>query len=141
MNRSRLATLCSHSSGRRGTGELRALLAERPLPLIETRSKLEARFLRFCRERGLPIPAVNTPLGDFVVDCLWAQQQVVCELDSWAFHGDRTAFEGDRARDVAIQRMDHRIVRITDRRIRHAPDALEADLRSLLGLGKRAAAL
>jgi very-short-patch-repair endonuclease len=73
-------------------------------------------------------------LGDLEVDCLWPEQQVVAEIDSWSHHGDRVAFERDRIRDAAIQRMAHTIIRITDRRMRE-PDVLEEDLRHLLGLG------
>jgi very-short-patch-repair endonuclease len=134
LNRARLAHLCMASSGRRGSGTLRALLAARPLPLAETRSRLEQRFLRFCRERGLPIPAVNVPLAGYNVDCLWPEQRVVVELDSWAHHGDRASFESDRRRDTRIQIAGHCIVRVTSRRISHEADLLEAELRTLLGL-------
>ena len=137
LDRSRLAHLCTSTSGRRGTGTLRALLRARPLPLSETRSKLEQRFLRFCRARGLPIPAVNVPLAGYNVDCLWPEERVVVELDSWAHHGDRASFEADRRRDTRIQIAGHRIVRVTNQRIADEPDLLEAELRSLLGLPGR----
>jgi very-short-patch-repair endonuclease len=134
LDRERLRHLCDSSKGRRGTARVRSLLRESALPLTETRSKLEARFLAFCRARGIPIPALNVPLGDFEVDCLWHEQCVVAELDSWGHHGDRSAFERDRARDAAIQRMGHRIVRITHRRVTRDADGLDRDLRELLAL-------
>jgi very-short-patch-repair endonuclease len=134
LDRDKLGRLCDRMRGRRGVGRLRRLLSEAPLPASETRSRLEARFLAFCRDRGLPMPATNVPLGEFEVDCLWPEQRVVAEIDSWSHHGDRDAFEQDRIRDAAIQRMAHTIIRITDWRMRE-PDALEEDLRQLLGLG------
>jgi very-short-patch-repair endonuclease len=134
LDRARLAHLCSRTSGRRGTGALRALLAARSLPLAATRSELERQFLRFCRDRGLPIPAVNVPLAGYVVDCLWREERLVVELDSWSHHGDRESFEADRRRDARIQRAGHRIVRVTSRRMLHEPDPLEDELRALLGL-------
>jgi Transcriptional regulator, AbiEi antitoxin/Protein of unknown function (DUF559) len=134
LDRDELGRLCDRMRGRRGVARLRGLLGEGPLPLSEVRSRLEARFLAFCRARGLPIPATNVPLGEFEVDCLWPEQRVVAELDSWGHHGDRSAFERDRARDAAIQRMGHRIIRITHRRVTRNPDGLDRDLRELLAL-------
>jgi very-short-patch-repair endonuclease len=134
LDRERLRRLCDASKGRRGTARVRSLLRESALPLTETRSKLEARFLAFCRTHGIPIPALNVPLGDFEVDCLWREQRVVGELDSWGHHGDRSAFERDRARDASIQRMGHRIIRITHRRVTRDPDGLDRDLREFLAL-------
>jgi hypothetical protein len=136
LDRAALERLCERMRGRRGVRRLRLLLSERQLPLAETRSPLEARFLAFCRSSGLPIPAVNVPLNGKIVDCLWPREKVVAELDSWTHHGRRGAFEGDRERDVGIQIAGHRIIRITDRRLKQ-PDRLEADLRQLLALGER----
>jgi very-short-patch-repair endonuclease len=134
LDRSQLARLCERARGRRGTGTLRALLAAPSLPLSETRSELERRFLRFCRDRGLPIPGVNVPLAGYLVDCLWPEHRVVVELDSWAHHGDRGSFEADRRRDARIQRAGHRVIRVTKRRITEDGNALEEELRALLGL-------
>ena len=122
---------------RRGSGVLRGLLADRALPLADANPGLERRFLRFCQARGLPIPAVNAPLGDHTVDCLWRERRLVVELDSWEFHRDRDSFEADRRRDGWLQSAGYRIVRVTDRRMRRAGDELEAELRALLGLARR----
>jgi very-short-patch-repair endonuclease len=132
LDRGALGQLCERSGGRRGVGALRALLDERSLPLVETRSHLERRFLRYCRDRRLPIPAVNAPLAGFEVDCLWPEERVVVELDGWAHHATRDAFESDRKRDARIQLAGHRIVRVTHRRITYEGDELEAEIRSLL---------
>jgi predicted transcriptional regulator of viral defense system len=118
LDRDHVSALCDRARGRPGTRRIRVLLRDAPLPLSETRSRLEQRFLRFCRDRAIPIPAVNVPLGEYEVDCLWPEQRVVAELDSWSHHGGRGAFEADRARDAAIQRMGHRIIRITHRRLK-----------------------
>jgi very-short-patch-repair endonuclease len=100
-----------------------------------TRSELERRFLRFCRERGLPKPAVNVPLLGYEVDAFWPEQRLVVELDGWTTHRGRASFEGDRVRDAALQVARCRVVRVTDRRIEDDPDELEAELRALLRLG------
>ncbi len=57
---------------------------------------------------------------------------VVAELDGWAHHATRDAFESDRKRDARIQLAGHRIVRVTHRRITYEGDELEAEIRKLL---------
>jgi very-short-patch-repair endonuclease len=59
-------------------------------------------------------------------------QKLVVELDSRRHHLGIRAFEGDRKRDTKLQMAGYRIARVTDQRIKHEPDELEADLRSLL---------
>ena len=51
LNRSRLAALLAGDHGHRGGGTLRALLAERALPLEATRSRLEEIALETCRDQ------------------------------------------------------------------------------------------
>jgi hypothetical protein len=93
-----LGRICAAAAGNPGTARIRKLAERRRLPHSETRSPLESRFLRFCRDRGLPIPAVNVPVAGYEVDCLWRDARLVVELDSWAHHGDRDSFEADRRR-------------------------------------------
>ncbi|MGH2990929.1 MAG: endonuclease domain-containing protein [Solirubrobacterales bacterium] len=126
-----LTRLCETSRGRKGTTRLSSLLAlHRPLP--ETRSELEHRFLRLCREAGLPQPAVNTPIAGIEVDFVWPDAQLVVELDGYAFHRDRASFERDRRRDSALQLAGHRVLRVTHRRLMEEPSAVVAELRALL---------
>jgi very-short-patch-repair endonuclease len=128
-----LVQLCEASTGLKGTGRLSSLLAQhRPFP--DTRSELERRFLRLCRDAGLPRPAVNVPVKGLEVDCVWLPQRLVVELDGYAFHGDRRSFERDRQRDAALQLGGYRVVRVTHRRLAHEPEAVVAEVRVLLGL-------
>jgi len=129
-----LRHLCEASQGRKGAARLGSLLAlYRPLP--ETRSELERRFLRFCREAGLPPPAVNVPLLGFEVDCLWPAERVAVELDSYEFHRNRASFESDRRRDSRLQSAGYRVVRVTHRRLANDAGSMLAELRALLGGG------
>jgi very-short-patch-repair endonuclease len=135
-----LTRLCEASSGRKGTGRLSSLLAHhRPLP--ETRSELERRFLRLCRGAGLPQPAVNVPVGGIEVDCLWRGTRVVVELDGYAFHSDRAAFERDRERDARLQLAGYRVLRVTHRRLVEEPDAVITEVAALLRLREASASL
>jgi hypothetical protein len=129
-----LVRLCEQSRGRKGPGRLRSVLAlHRPLP--DTRSELERRFLRLCQDAGLPMPAVNVAVEGFEVDCLWPEHRLVVELDGYAFHRDRAAFERDRRRDGALQLAGYRVIRVTHRRLVEEQAAVVAELRALLGLG------
>jgi hypothetical protein len=122
---------CERNPGRRGLKPLLSLIAEyRGAP--DARSKLERRFVDFCREHGIPDPPLNTIVEGFEVDAVWHEQKLVAELDSWSFHRGRTAFERDRERDIALQLVRYRPIRITDRRMRTAPAALAREILGLL---------
>ena len=55
------------------------------------------------------------------------------EVDGYAYHSTRHAFERDRARDAALQAAGYRVVRFTWRQIVHEPHAVVAQLARLLG--------
>ena len=126
-----LTGLCEASSGRKGTGRLSSLLAHhRPVPA--TRSELERRFLRLCRDAGLPRPAVNVPVEGVEVDFLWPDARLVVELDGYAFHRDRESFEHDRRRDATLQAAGYHVLRVTYRRLVEEPAAVVGELWALL---------
>ena len=98
-----------------------------------TRSELERAFLRLCRRHRLPPPEVNAHFDRYEVDFLWRDQQVIVETDSWRHHGDRSAFESDRARDSRLQSLGFRVLRFTWRQIRAEPAVVARTLNALLG--------
>jgi hypothetical protein len=121
---------------KRGSAKLRALLGDEATVRGITREKLEERFAAVLEGSGLPRPRRNADLavrGRIIeVDCLWAEQRVIVELDGRAVHGTRRAFERDRERDRLLQVDGWRVVRITWRQLRdNAPEVL-TDLRTLL---------
>jgi very-short-patch-repair endonuclease len=91
-----------------------------------TRSQAEERFLELIRAADLPTPDVNTPLHGFEVDFLWREQRLVVEIDGYAYHSDRQAFEGDRSRDATLAAHGYRVIRVTWRQLRDAPTAVVA---------------
>jgi very-short-patch-repair endonuclease len=102
-----------------------------------TRSEFERRFLRFCVERGLPLPdAINERAGGFLVDCLYATVGVVIELDGRAFHERPDQFKADRRRDRKQLVARRSTVRLVWEDL-DAEDAAETarDLRKILGAG------
>jgi hypothetical protein len=61
-------------------------------------SELERGFLKLLKDNGLPLPITNRPAGAKYVDCRWPEYRLTVELDSYAFHNSRHAFENDHRR-------------------------------------------
>jgi Transcriptional regulator, AbiEi antitoxin/Protein of unknown function (DUF559) len=135
-----LDAVCARGYGRRALRPIRRLIEEAREP-VWTRSDLEERFALFCREQGFPPNETNVEVLGHEVDVFWPRERVIVELDSYAFHRHRTAFEGDRTKDAARQVAGYRAIRVTDRRLRREPDALANEISALLKLprGRRAA--
>jgi Protein of unknown function (DUF559)/AbiEi antitoxin C-terminal domain len=127
-----LHVLVERHAGRRGVAALRRLLEAGHIGATITRSELEDRFLAFLDEHGIERPALNVRLGAIEVDAVWPAQRLVAEIDGFAVHGTRAAFERDRARDRALQAAGHRVLRVTWRQLATDPHALAADLEALL---------
>jgi len=126
-----LQAVRDRSPGRRGLRALGGLLVEGREPL-EARSELERRFVELCREANLPLPALNTAVVGHEVDALWPRQRLIVELDGYAFHRTRAAFERDRARDLDLQLAGYRVLRITSVRLDRERAAVATAVRSLL---------
>jgi very-short-patch-repair endonuclease len=130
--------------GRRGAATLRDLLASKA-PGGIVRNEFEERFVDLLDANRLPRPRFNATLpirGRLLeVDCLWRQQRLVVELDGRAVHGTDRAFEGDRERDRLLLIEGWRSARVTWRQLRDEPDAIAADLRSLLAAEARSPAI
>jgi very-short-patch-repair endonuclease len=101
-----------------------------------TKKELERRFKLLLNASDLPKPRHNADLAVggqfFEVDCLWAEQRLIVELDGRAVHGTEMAFEGDRRRDRLLVADGWRVARVTWRQLRDEPSAVVADLRLML---------
>ena len=82
-----------------------------------TRLEAERRLLELIRAARLPQPETNALAEGYEVDMLWRDQRLIVEVDSYAFHSSRAAFERDRRRDANLQAAGYRILRITWRQI------------------------
>ena len=100
----------------RGAPILRALAADDRRTTI-TRSELEERFLALVRRARLPAPEVNARIGAWSVDFLWRAQRVAVELDGYAFHTTRGAFERDREKDQCLRAHHIELLRFTWRQV------------------------
>ncbi len=127
-----IRTAMQRTPGRRGAPALRRLLVDEP---TMTRSKAERRLLTLVARAGLPRPATNVPLHGHEVDLLWRAQRLVVEVDGYAYHAHREAFERDRRRDAELQAAGYRVIRVTWRRMADEPEALLVTLAQALAAG------
>jgi very-short-patch-repair endonuclease len=97
-----------------------------------TRSELERLFIALCRRHRLPQPEVNARIGPYEVDFLWRERGLIVETDGFRHHGNRSAFERDRARDTHLQSLGFRVLRFTHRQLSDDRSAVIAALRPLL---------
>jgi very-short-patch-repair endonuclease len=89
-----------------------------------TRSEAETRLLALIRAADLPAPQTNVRVHGHEVDFYWPEHRLVVEVDGYAFHGTRQAFERDRLRDGHLQARGIQVSRITWRQIAYTPEAL-----------------
>ena len=114
-----VAAAIARAGGRRGARTLRAVIAEQP---TTTRSRAERRLLRALAAAGLPRPETNVTIHGHEVDLLWRRAGLVVEMDGFATHRTRAAFERDRWRDAELQAAGLRVVRTTWRQLAERPD-------------------
>ena len=120
---------------RRGAVRLRFVLLTSRSP-TSTRTELEDRFLRFVDEHRLPRPETNTIVDVYEVDAVWRDARLIVELDGFATHGTRRAFERDRERDRRLTGAGWRVIRLTWRQLAGG-QALAYELRELLAQPRR----
>jgi very-short-patch-repair endonuclease len=113
---------------RRGTKALRTHLLNARRSL---RSPLEAEFLEFIDANNIPRPETNLLIEGYEVDAVWRRERVIVELDGYATHGTRRAFERDRARDRHFVASGWRTIRLTSLQFAE-PAALATELLSSL---------
>jgi hypothetical protein len=112
VTEAKLADVVAALRGRRGIPALAAILARDGGPVF-TRSALEDRFHAAVRRFALPVPAYNTFLGRYEVDCYWEEADLVVELDGAAFHASWRSQTNDRRRDTDLAALGIRVVRVT----------------------------
>jgi len=123
--------LLDRTRGHHGWGRLRRAIAlYRPVPF--TRSGFERRFLQALLAAGLPRPATNYAEAGFELDVYWPDRRFAVELDTYATHGTRAAFERDRLRQEELKLAGIEMMRVTDVRFHREPDAVLGRLARLL---------
>lgn len=103
-----------------------------------TRSEAERRLLRLIDDAHLPRPRTNAFAAGHEVDTLWPEHRLIAEVDGFAFHHTRAAFEHDRARDADLILAGYTVLRITWRQLTEEPHAVVARLAGALAVTARA---
>ena len=117
------------------TDELHTRPALRRATITEprlTRSEAERLLLRLIHHARLERPATNVRVNGWEVDAFWPRHRLIVEVDGYAYHGNRAAFERDRRKDAALTAAGYRVVRITWRQIADEPHRTVALLARLL---------
>jgi very-short-patch-repair endonuclease len=111
--------------GRMGTSRLRKILkAEKGRGF--TRQEAERRLRALVTAAGLPPAEYNARLHGYELDALWRSAGIVVEVDGFAAHGQRAAFERDRRKDQVLAAAGYQVIRVTWRQIEHEPLAVVA---------------
>lgn len=116
--------------GRPGHGLRRVLLHDsRDAPWSEAERDCH-RLLRAGRISGW---TTNQLVAGYRVDVLFRQERVVIEVDGWAVHGGRQAFEDDRARRNALVLAGYTVLNFTWRQLQDEPQWVLECVRQALG--------
>jgi very-short-patch-repair endonuclease len=95
-------------------------------------SRLEGDMERLIRAAGLPRAQRRLVVAGHRADFAWPEHRLIVEVDGWSAHGNRAAFERDRARDVAHALAGWTVVRFTARQLAERPLEVAARLAALL---------
>lgn len=120
-----LDALLARNPRHRGARALKDAIQGTDAPAM-TRSEAERRLLELVRAAQLPAPEVNRRLHGHEVDFIWPAHRLVVEVDGYAFHSTRDAFERDRRRDADLIREGYRVIRLTWRQLTQEPEAVVA---------------
>ena len=114
LSREQLVAEAVASPGRRGTPQLVRVVAETRGDVL---SRAERLLQAVLRRGGVGGWAANVTVQlagrSVVVDLLFARERVVVEVDGWAAHGTREAFETDRRRQNALVNAGYLVLRFT----------------------------
>jgi very-short-patch-repair endonuclease len=103
--------------GRRKLSVIRDVLTTRLPGYDPGDSNLEVRALRALRDGGLPSPVQQHRVvvggRKCRIDLAYPEAMVAIELDGWTWHGNRTAFDADRARANELEAAGWHVFRFT----------------------------
>lgn len=103
--------------GRRKLSVIRTVLEFRLPGYDPGDSNLEVRALRALRDGGLPAPVqqhrVTVGGRRCRIDLAYPEAMIAIELDGWEWHGNRSAFDADRARANELEAAGWHVFRFT----------------------------
>jgi len=125
------------ATGARGAVALRTLLED---ARGYTRQKAERLLRTLVLRAQLPRPTFNATVLGYEVDAHWPGTRLVVEVDGWATHGTRRAFEYDRVKDARLIAAGSTVMRVTWRQLTTEPEAVAARLGAALARAAATAA-
>jgi very-short-patch-repair endonuclease len=131
----RLGDVLRRYPRRKGAGTLRRLVAGLDNPQL-ARSEAERRIRTLVRQAELPVPLMNVNVAGYRVDLHWPDERLVVEVDGFAFHGSRDAFERDRRRDAEFISAGITTLRITWRQLVHRPFVVASRIGAALAVAR-----
>lgn len=132
LNRRVMAELLERNPRRKGTKQLRAVIAGVNPTTRRTRSDLEVAFMVLCKAHHLPEPVANTQVAGIEVDMHWPGTNLIVELDCYEYHRTPQEFENDRRRDAHLKRNGYDVLRVTDVWLDSDPEDVAQTVRTLL---------
>lgn len=135
----RLGSELGRSTGRgqRGRKALLRLLRERSPGYSPTHSVLETRFRRLLKRNGFPAPGQQEIVrrqqnGFAVVDFLYPELGLVIEVDGYAVHSGRRAWQHDRHRQNDLVSVGKKVLRFSWSDVCNGEATVVRTLRSFL---------
>lgn len=99
--------------GRRGSRTIAKLLVHRTATDKAPESALETIFFRLLREARVPLPERGYQVGPYRLDFAYPHLRLGIELDGYAFHSGKQAWENDLARQNYLVRVGWTLIRFT----------------------------
>jgi very-short-patch-repair endonuclease len=126
----------SWTRGRRGIAILRDRLAQRTLGYGPTQTDLEDLYVGIVIRFNLPQPIRQYPMvldgEDIRIDFGYPRSDLLIECDSYAWHGDRAAFDRDRDRDNRLRALGWTVFRFTYSKLKFEPEGVAVLVRAHL---------
>jgi hypothetical protein len=125
--------------GRKGAGTLMKLLSERNGLSAFPESALETRFYEFIHRWKLPRPQLQECMNDergrvIRVDFFYLSVGLVIELESFAWHSGRDAWQRDLRRRNQMETKGLRVVHYTSHDLDERQPQMASEIRALLAL-------
>jgi predicted transcriptional regulator of viral defense system len=125
------------TAGRKGAGTLMKLLAERNGLAAFPESALETRFYEFIHRWKLPRPQLQECINDergrvIRADFFYPLARLVIELESFAWHSGRAAWERDLKRRNELEMRGLRVLHYTSRDLGRRQSQMASEMRAML---------
>lgn len=117
--------------GRYGAAEARRLLEA---AAGGARSEAERLLIQLLASAGLTGWKANFRDGPYSIDVAFPEARVAIEIDGWAFHTDRNAFQNDRVRQNWLSLHGWQVLRFTWLDITQQPDRVLAEIRAAISV-------